>query len=59
MTRRGSAPPLLGALAVSAFLVLSGVLLFPGASASAQEVLPLITGAEYERWRVELSNWGR
>ena len=33
--------------------------MFPGASASAQEVLPLITGAEYERWRVELSNWGR
>ena len=59
MTRRGSAPPLLGALAVSAFLVLPGVLLFPGASASDQEVLPLITEAEYERWRVEFSNWGR
>jgi hypothetical protein len=35
--------------------------LLPGAVpiASAQEVLPLVTEAEYERWRVDLSNWGR
>ena len=52
---------LLGALAVSAFVVLPGFLLLPGpvTIASAQEVLPLVTEAEYERWQVELSNWGR
>ena len=61
MTRRGSTPSLLGALAVSVFLVLPGFLLLPGAVpiAGAQEVLPLITETEYERWQVELSNWGR
>ena len=61
MTRRGSTPPLLGALAVSAFVVLPGFLLLPGAVpvAGAQEVLPLVTEAEYERWQVDLSNWGR
>ena len=61
MTRPGSTPPLLGAGAVSAFLVLSGFLLLLGAVpiASAQEVPPLVTEAEYERWQVELSNWGR
>ena len=60
MTRRGSTPPLLGALAVSTF-VLPGFLVLSaaGVSASAQEVLPLITEAEYERWQEELSNWGR
>ena len=61
MTRRESTPSLLGALAVPAFLVLPGFLLLPGAVpiAGAQEVLPLITEAEYERWQSELSNWGR
>ena len=60
MTRRGSTPSLLGALAVSAFLS-PGFLALSGAvvSAGAQEVLPLVTEAEYERWLVELSNWGR
>ena len=36
-------------------LLLSGVV----PAASAQEVLPLITEAEYERWLKDLSNWGR
>ena len=41
--------------------MLPGFLLLPGAVpiASAQEVVPLITEAEYERWQSELSNWGR
>jgi len=61
MTRRGSTTPLLGAPAISAFVVLPGFLLLPGpvTIASAQEVLPLVTEVEYERWQVELSNWGR
>ncbi len=60
MTRPGSTPSLLGTLAVAAFL-LPGSFMLPGAAAnaSAQEALPLVTRAEYERWRVDLSNWGR
>ena len=47
--------PLLGALAVSCCFVLPGII----SLASAQEVLPLVTEAEYERWLEDLSNWGR
>src|SRR5437773_9384259 len=34
------------------------VLMLAGAIAAAQSP-PLVTQAEYERWQVELSNWGR
>ena len=55
IARRTFAPRLFGALAVSGIMVLLGAVPI----VSAQEVPPLITEAEYERWQVELSNWGR
>ncbi len=55
IARRTFAPRLFGALAVFGFMVLLGAVPI----VSAQEVPPLITEAEYERWQVELSNWGR
>ena len=51
----GFAPALLGAIAASGYLVLSGVFHL----ASAQEVAPSVGEAWYERWQSELSNWGR
>ena len=64
MIRRGRTHPFLGALAVAGFLARPGffvltVLTGAVSGASAQEALPLVTEAEYERWQVELSNWGR
>ena len=55
VARRASSPALLGVFAVSAYLVIPGAV----PSASAQEVLPLVTEAQYARWLVDLSNWGR
>ena len=52
--RRGSPPPLLEAFALCCFFVVLG-----GVPVGAQEVPPLVTPAEYERWIEELSNWGR
>jgi hypothetical protein len=31
----------------------------PAASAQDRPIHPLVTQAEYDRWRAELSNWGR
>ena len=53
--RRASAPALVAAITVCGNLVFSGTLRV----ASAQEAAPVVTEAEYERWQVELSNWGR
>ncbi len=55
MVRRGFISQFLSAVAVFAFMVFPGAVPF----ASAQEVPPLVTEAEYERWQTELSNWGR
>ena len=47
------------ARAVTGFLAFPGLFVLGGAVAGAQEALPLVTEAEYERWQEELSNWGR
>ncbi len=44
--------PLPTVLALSALLV-------PPFGIAAQQPLPLVSEAQYERWQVELSNWGR
>ena len=51
----GFAPALLSAIASSGYLILIGAVHV----ASAQEVTPSVSKAEYDRWQMELSNWGR
>ena len=53
--RRVRAPALLSTLAVFGYLLLPGAVPI----VRAQEVLPLISETQYERWLAELSNWGR
>jgi kynurenine formamidase len=45
-------------VAVTSILILSAVAL-PRAAQQSALPHPLVTKAEYERWQVELSNWGR
>ncbi|HJN46044.1 MAG TPA: cyclase family protein [Vicinamibacterales bacterium] len=47
------------AYSIGLLAALASVMSFPSAAQEPDTSVPLVTAAQYEQWRTELSNWGR